>query len=97
MNKCYRNKKGVMWIKVGFWDLMTITGNGFPICDECLKDLIGYNDIILIPYLNEAFCSKCGKERLKKIMLYPEDEAVKTKREKYYKEVLKLTVEEVKE
>jgi len=86
MAKLFRNKKGIGYLKLNFWELMEYSKNGFPICDECSKDLIGYSDIILIPILNEAFCNECGKERLKTIVDYPEDKGIRIKREEFYKD-----------
>lgn len=86
-----KTKNGIDYIEgLPFMTLIKITGNGFPICDECLKDLIGYNDLILIPILNEVYCKKCGKERLKEIKGYPEDMPIQERRTEYYCNVLGL-------
>lgn len=85
MAKFFRNKKGIGYLKINFMELMKYGNNGFPICDSCLKDLIGYSDIVLIPILNEAFCNECGKERLESVVDYPEDREIRTKIEEFYK------------
>jgi len=84
MAKFFRNKDGVGYLIIGFMELIKYSKNGFPICDQCLKDLIGYNDIILIPYENQAYCKSCGLKRLRNILDYPEDREIREKREKFY-------------
>jgi len=93
MAKFYRNKKEIGYLKIGFMELIKYSRNGFPICDECSSDLIGYNDIILIPILNEAFCSKCGKDCLEGIIDYPEDRKIRAQRENFYKDYFNIEEE----
>lgn len=93
MAKFFRNKNGIGYLKIGFMELIKYSNNGFPICDECLKDLIGYENIVLIPILNEAFCKECGEKRLKTIIDYPEDRHIRERREEFYKNYFKITEE----
>lgn len=84
-----KTKNGTHYIdNVKFIDLIRITGNGFPICDCCRKDLIGYNDLILVPILNEVYCKECGKKELKQIKYYEEDREIEERRTSYYCDVL---------
>ena len=84
-----KTKNGTHYIdNVKFMDLIRITGNGFPICDCCRKDLIGYNDLILVPILNEVYCKECGKKELKQIKYYEEDREIEERRTSYYCDVL---------
>lgn len=96
MAKFYRNKAGIGYLKIGFMELIKYSDNGFPICDECSKDLIGYNDIILIPILNQAYCSSCGRKVLAGIKDYEEDIPIRKKREQFWKDYFKLESEEQK-
>ncbi len=80
MAKWQRSTRGIPFIELGFMELIQFTKNNFPICDACLKDLIGYDNLILIPYINEAFCRKCGLKRISDIALYPEDKPIFEKR-----------------
>ena len=91
MTKLKITKNGIHYIEnVKFMDLIKITGNGFPICDKCLKDLIGFNNLILIPIRNEVYCKECGKKELKTINYYAEDREVEEKRTAYYCDVLNI-------
>lgn len=80
-----RNNKGIGYLVMGTMDLIKYNQSIDPICDECLKNLHFMKDIILIPILNEAFCNKCGMERLNEIIDYPEDRMIREKRETFYK------------
>ncbi len=86
MAKWMRSTRNIPYIELGFMELIKFTGNGFPICDACLTDLIGDSNIILVPYINEAFCRKCGLKRLTEIVLYPEDKPVFDRRLAYYEQ-----------
>lgn len=89
MIKLKKTRNNIDYIEgIPFMKLIQITDNPFPICDECLKDLIGFNDIILIPILNEAYCKECGKEQLKRMKGYAEDMPIQKKRTAYYCKVL---------
>ena len=39
--------------------------------------MIGYNDLILVPILNEVYCKECGKKELKQIKYYEEEQEKK--------------------
>lgn len=43
MAKFLRNEKDVAYIKLTWLELAEYSHNMSPVCDECLKDLIGYN------------------------------------------------------
>ena len=58
MGKYHRTKDGTAWLEITWLDLMAYSNNPCPICDECGKDLIGCDHIVLIPILNEAFWHK---------------------------------------
>ena len=76
MGKYHRTKDGTAWLEITWLDLMAYSGNPCPICDECGKDLIGCDNIMLIPILNEAFCPKCGQAKLSSLHSYPEDRPI---------------------
>lgn len=93
MAKFFRTDKCIGYLTIGFMELIKYSHNGFPVCDCCLKDLIGYNDIILIPYENQAYCKACGTRRLKEIIPYEEDNAIREKRERFWLDYFKLEEE----
>lgn len=80
-----RNDKGIGYFILDTMSLIKYNHLINPVCDECLKNLHFMNDIILIPILNEAFCNKCGKEKLARIVDYPEDRPIRNKREEFFK------------
>ena len=90
MAKFYRTEKGIGYLIIGFMELIEYSHNGFPVCDNCLKDLIGYNDIMLIPYENQAYCKVCGTKRLKELIPYEEDNAIREKREQFWLDYFKI-------
>jgi len=86
MAKFYRNDKKIGYLVIDFVELIKYSGNIFPICDECSKDLLGHFDIILIPILNQAYCNPCGKTVLARIVDYPEDRQIRERREQFWLE-----------
>ncbi len=94
MAKFYRSEKGIGYLKINYDELVEYSGDKFPICDECSKDLIGSKSIILLPILNEAYCFRCGKARVNKVVDYPEDRAIRFQREEFYKGFFKIKKEE---
>lgn len=91
MAKFARTKTGVAYIKLDWTELINYSKIGFPVCDFCMKDLIGYNNVTLVPILNQALCPECAEEFLKRAKSYPEDAAIEAKREKFYMEFFGLT------
>lgn len=57
----HRADNDVGWFALTHGELETLTGNPFPICDECLATLAANEDAVLVPILNEAFCQKCAR------------------------------------
>ena len=90
MAKWYKSGKGIEYLEITFVELINYSGNPRPICDNCTKDLVGYNDIILIPYANEAFCKLCGTKRLSDMKVYPDDIPIKEKRELFFREYFNI-------
>ena len=84
MASLHKTESGTAYIDLSWDELALYSHNYFPICDSCLKDLIGEDHVILIPILNEAFCPKCGKRKLTTIKNYPEDQPIAERRTKYY-------------
>lgn len=89
-----RNDKGIGYFVLDTMSLIRYNHLIDPVCDECLKSLHFMNDIILIPILNEAFCNKCGKEALDRIIDYPEDRPIRHKREEFFKEFYEVKEKE---
>lgn len=85
-----RNNAGIGYLVINFIELIEYSDNPYPICDECMKDLIGYDDIILIPILNQAYCNSCGHEVLRGIHDYPEDRDIREKREQFWIDYFRL-------
>lgn len=84
MANFYRNENGIGWLKITWIELVKYSENVRPVCDDCLKDLIGNVDIILLPILNQAYCSECGKKVLERIVDYPEDRPYREAKEKFW-------------
>lgn len=84
MAKFYRHKNGIGWLKITWLELAGYSCNMAPICGECLKDLIGFSNIVLLPILNEAYCPECGKKVLDRIKNYSEDRPIAERREQFY-------------
>lgn len=84
MAKFFRHSNGIGWLKITWLELAKYSDNMAPICDECLKDLIGYSNIVLIPLLNQAHCPECGKIVLARMHNYPEDRPIAERREQFY-------------
>lgn len=84
MATLHRAENGTPWLKITYKELSGYSGMDRPICDECLTSLVGVNDIVLIPILNEAFCPSCGKVRLSEIRRYPEDRPIEERRTEFY-------------
>lgn len=80
MAKFNRNDKGTGYLIIDFMELIIYSDNPYPTCDECSKDLIGYEDIILISILNQAYCNSCGHEVLERIQDNHEDRDIREKR-----------------
>lgn len=79
-----RNEKGIAWLKITWVELLHYSGNPSPICDECLQSLAGKRDIVLLPILNEAYCSECGAKVLARLVDYPEDRPLARRREQFW-------------
>lgn len=77
-------ENGTPWFNITFRELIEYSGNAYPICDDCITSLIGCNDIVLIPILNEAYCPKCGKDKLSAIRRYAADAPAEKRRMQYY-------------
>lgn len=90
----HRTERGTPWLKITCQELSDYSENSRPICDECLTSLIGCDEVVLIPIFNEAFCPKCGKERLARAHRYPEDIPIEERRAQFYKDYFKIREEE---
>ena len=84
MAKFFRHSNGIGWLKITWLELAKYSSNMAPVCDECLKDLIGFSNIVLIPVLNQAYCPECGKEVLNRMHNYLEDRSIEERREQFY-------------
>lgn len=79
-----RAANGAAWLKITWLELAQYSDNPTPICDECLKSLIGCNDVVLLPILNEAYCPECGEKVLARLHRYPEDRHIEERREQFW-------------
>ena len=86
----HRTKNGTPWLEITCEELSGYSGMDNPICDNCLSRLAGVCNIILLPILNEAYCPKCGKERLDKIRPYSGDRFIEERRTRFYLEYFGL-------
>lgn len=93
MAKFYRNKIGIGYLKINFFELMVYSENSAPICDECLTSLLGNTNIILLPILNEAYCDCCGRKVLERIKDYPEDREYRKTNEEFWKRYFRIKEE----
>lgn len=84
MANFHRHNNGIGWFEITWLELVEYSHNGLPICDECLKDLVGMSNIVLIPLLNEAYCPDCGKAVLGRMKNYAEDRAIAHRREQFW-------------
>lgn len=87
---------GISYIEnVDYWNFVIATLNADPICGDCLKP-IANEKFVLIPLLNEVFCKKCAKERLKNMKWhgedYEKDRAVHDARTKYWCRALRMNI-----
>jgi hypothetical protein len=95
MAEFHRAANGAGWLKITWLELAVYSENAKPICDECLKSLIGCDEVVLLPILNEAYCPVCGPERIARLHRYPEDRATEKRREQFwinYFEIKEVTV-----
>ncbi len=79
-----RNEKGIGYLTLSLKELKEYN-ELYCVCDECLKELTDTDKIVLLPILNEAYCCKCGTEKINRIIDYPEDRPIRKKREDFYK------------
>lgn len=84
MAKLHHTENGSPWLEITCEELTGYSGSEHPICDECLKSLVGVDNITLIPILNEAFCPECAPKRLADLRRYPEDWEVEERRVKFW-------------
>ena len=63
MAKYHKTKDGTAWLEITWLDLMAYSNNPCPICDECGKDLIGCDHIVLIPILNGSILPEVRKSK----------------------------------
>lgn len=81
----HRTKTGVASIRLTWLELANYSGSMQPVCDFCVKDLIGFGNITLVPILNQALCQECAKDYLRRARRHPEDAAIEKKREMFWK------------
>lgn len=90
MAEFHRTEAGTPYLKITWMELAGYSENNRPICDECLTSLIGCNEVVLLPILNEAYCPKCGNARLARVQRYPGDIPVEERRAQFYKDYFKI-------
>lgn len=92
MAKLYKNEKNnTDYFVISYDELVAYNHVIDSVCDECLK-LLRLNKaekIVLIPILNEAYCYKCGMEKVEWLKDYPEDRPIQEKNTNFYKDFFK--------
>jgi len=86
----HRSDSGVAHITLSWLELARYSKNSSPVCDHCLKSLVGYAEITLVPILNEALCAKCAEEYLQRARPHPEDANIEAMRVQFYKDYFGL-------
>lgn len=84
MAKFFRSKNDIGWLEITWRELAKYSGNRSPICDECLKELAGTNNVVLVPLLNQAYCPECGKAVVSRMHNYPVERPIAARREKFW-------------
>lgn len=79
-----RAENGTPWFEITWRELVDRSKNGNPVCDDCLKSLVGCERVVLIPILNQAYCPEHGKKVLGRIRRYQEDMAIEERRTRFY-------------
>lgn len=64
MIKILKNEKDVHYVIMNKGELKSFSLVENPRCDECFKELSDIEEIIYIPSLNEAYCKKCGMDKM---------------------------------
>lgn len=80
----HRDDKGTPWFEITWRELALYSDKFHPICDECLKSLVGCDKVVLVPIFNEAFCPSCGKKRLAQVHRCLEDLRIEERRTAFY-------------
>ena len=93
MAEFHRTETGTPYLTITWLELAEYSENARPICDECLTSLIGCNEVVLLPILNEAYCTKCGKARLAHSHRCPGDIPIEERRAQFYKDYFKIREE----
>ncbi|NFF21939.1 hypothetical protein FDF76_10370 [Clostridium botulinum] len=65
MVEVLKNQKGAYYVIMNKEELKEFSLVSNPKCDECFEELTNKEEIIYILSLNEAYCKKCGIEKLK--------------------------------
>ena len=84
MATCGRTETGVMILHITSPELTAYSGDPNPVCDFCLSPLRGEKRIALVPVLNQALCTRCAKEYVRRAQSYPEDAWIEARREKFW-------------
>ena len=93
MAEFHRTEAGTPYLKITWLELARYLRDDRPICDECLTSLIGCNEVVLLPILNEAYCPRCSKARLARVYRYPEDIPIEERCAQFYKDYFKIREE----
>lgn len=79
-----RHENGIGSLEITWIELSIYSQNAHPVCDECLKSLVGQEKVTLIPLLNQAYCPVCGPEVLARMVNYSEDRPYATAKERFW-------------
>ena len=77
-----KNKKGFKVIQIGYFEMVGLTGNSEPVCDNCLDAKV--NQGFYVAVLNQWFCKKCYEKWYKTAINYEQDLSVEMQKFNHY-------------
>lgn len=88
--KYQRNEDGIGYLKVSGATFKEKMGNEKILCDYCNKRLENNDEVVVIPFLNSAYCTECGNEMLEDCRpVGIEEEVYQVKKEAWFEEQFK--------
>lgn len=90
MAKLCRTRNRVPYFKIDKSDYIRLFNKQLPICNNCLKSLIGMECCILLPLSSVIYCKECGIKILKTEKINGANKNIKKKKVNYYKNKLDI-------